>query len=66
MHREEVRKRVFQCTERELKEWRKHVLYCLDYFQRARNTFEIEECEYILSVMDVRAAYYRDKETNEE
>ncbi len=56
MHREDVRERVLRCNESELYQWREHVLFCLKWFRKANNTFEIEECEYLLGLLNSRLA----------
>ena len=52
MNRKEVKKRVQQYSRQELLEWRKHILICLKQFEADRNKFEIEECHYLLRLID--------------
>lgn len=52
MDRKEVKKRVQQYRRKDLIEWRKHVLTCLKQFEADRNEFEIEECHFLLCLID--------------
>lgn len=61
MNRESVEKEIRQCTEPELIAWRQHAQRCLVYFSKARNDFEVEECEFIISHIDRRLAQLKDR-----
>lgn len=52
MDRKEVKKRVQQHRREDLMQWRKHILICLEQFEADRNKFEIEECHYLLQLID--------------
>lgn len=52
MDRKEVKKRVQQYSQKDLMEWRKHILICLQQFEADHNRFEIEECHYLLQLID--------------
>ena len=52
MHRRMVVDQVKKSTDEDLINWRSHVLNCLNYYKRDNNQFEIEECEYVLSLID--------------
>ncbi|MDA3129362.1 hypothetical protein ACFPTR_08470 [Aliibacillus thermotolerans] len=54
MHKETVRKKLETYTVDELKAWREHVLFCLDYFEQAKNDFEVSECRTLLRLIDER------------
>lgn len=54
MDRKQVKKQIQQCTVEELTAWRKHAVKCLQYFLKARNKFEIEECHFVISHIDQR------------
>lgn len=52
MNRKEVKKRVQQYSHEDLRQWRKHILICLEQFEADRNQFEIEECHYLLRLIN--------------
>jgi len=54
LHRAEVETQVKACTPEELIRWRKHVMYCLECFQKENNAFEVEECQFLLGLIDER------------
>lgn len=61
MNRKEVKKRVQQYSPEELIQWREHVLVCLEQFKADRNQFEIEECQYLLQLIDEQLKKKRTK-----
>ncbi|RAL24440.1 hypothetical protein [Thermoflavimicrobium daqui] len=52
MHREHVRMEIQRCSYDDLIKWRKHAVFCLKQFQEEQNQFEIEECEFIIRLID--------------
>ena len=52
VHRKKVLETIKQSSMEELEQWKKHVLFCLDFYKRDQNSFEIDECEYLLSHID--------------
>ncbi|WP_218033592.1 hypothetical protein, partial [Aneurinibacillus migulanus] len=54
MNRKEVASRIFKCSKEELEVWRKHALFCLKWYQKDNNAFEIEECEFVIREIDKR------------
>ena len=56
MHRDMVLESIRSCTLDELKAWKRHALFCLDFYKKERNVFEIEECEFILEHLDKQIA----------
>jgi hypothetical protein len=54
MHREKALESIAQCSREELEEWKKNVLRCKAFFLRDRNSFEIEECDFLLKHIERR------------
>lgn len=54
MDREKELKRMATLKLEELEAWKAHVLRCKAVFVRQRNTFEIEECDFLLEHLDRR------------
>lgn len=54
MHKRMVQKRVNQCTREELLEWKAHAQKCLEIFQQQNNPYEVEESNYVISLIEKR------------
>lgn len=54
MDREKALERVKNYSATDLLEWRKHVLFCLKWYQKDRNVFEIDECEFLIDAINRR------------
>lgn len=54
--RREVAERAKHCTYDELAEWKRHVLFCLKWHTRDNNQYEIDECQYVLGVIEEQMA----------
>ncbi|MFD1708814.1 hypothetical protein ACFSCZ_19240 [Siminovitchia sediminis] len=48
MHREKVVQEIKNCTVEELQAWKKHVLFCLKWFEKDQNHHEVDECKFLL------------------
>jgi len=60
MNRKEVKKRVQQYSRQELLEWRNHILICFKQFEADRNQFEVEECQYLLRLIDQQLQQHKE------
>ncbi|PYI55606.1 hypothetical protein [Paenibacillus flagellatus] len=52
MHREHEHERVRACTYDELEQWREHVRFCLNWHKKDHNRTEIEDCEFLLRIIE--------------
>lgn len=60
MDRERELKRIAILSLEELEEWKAHVLRCKAFFVKQRNTFEIEECDFLLEHIERRIRELKD------
>lgn len=62
MHRQKEMERIASCTYDELQDWKKHVLFCLEWFRKDNNHHEVDECEFLLKHIEEQIARLEENE----
>lgn len=52
MDKQAVVEQIRKTDRADLLEWKAHVLYCLQYYQKLQDEFEIGECTFVLEMID--------------
>ncbi|MFD2614150.1 hypothetical protein [Paenibacillus gansuensis] len=63
MHRKHAIEMVKSYTFDELMDWKKHVLFCLQWHKKDNNRIEIEDCEFLLKEIEDQMLKLKPKDT---